>query len=458
MNNTKVKPNGVKKHANKIVFLIVVLILLLIIAVVIWHEVKYDELFADPEPTSKTIFGDNIQIIKLPQVQAIESDKHALNFSTKTLENYRSFNPSITRIDNEILYAFRLSNATNCTHKTKEFDGTYDNDIKNDNVNNEKFLTKGNGHISSFITLAKAPIEDLNKMIEYQSQFKIPKTKFQRFMNTVRYYTSVTKKPIPSIENITTLDILVENISNEGCAKGMEDARIIISPDRKKLHIFANSLSGPDCRNEMWLMNINMKDLNNTNNNSNDSITVTPIKLKIDFDLDRKQKNWMPFFYNNNLMLIYNVNPHVILECDIHTGTCIKMYQTFNENLPKNIRGGSCAIRINTFGHSNISTSSVFDFYVTATHVQRASHRYVTQFYAFETKPPFKIVGVSDDFVFDETNDNTKPSIQFASGLERIDDKIIVTFGEDDCSSKACQIPLANFLNALNPIKPKIEL
>jgi len=261
----------------------------------------------------------------------------------------------------------------------------------------------------------------------------------------------------------------------------MEDPRII--SDQNNLHIIANSLSGENCKNEMWLMTIPIKQLNhkfiensnssgntatNTNSKNYDySLIVNPIKLTIDFDLDKKQKNWMPFFYENKLMFIYNVNPHTILECDTNTGQCIKKYQTHNTQLPNNIRGGSCAIKLAgvnlpillhhespQMNKSKGVMNHPSDFYVVASHVQRASHRYVTQFYAFESNPPFKIIAMSDDFVFDEDKDITRPTIQFASGLEQVDDFIIVTFGEDDCDSKICKIPLSDFIKALKPLKP----
>lgn len=462
-------------NQNKLIIIIAIIITIVIIIWVVWREIKSDEMFPDPEPTSKTIFGNNIQILKLPQIRNI-TEPEKLN------QKFRSFNPSIIKLNDDILYACRLSNATNC----RSHNNVNDSNIQDSKISEKILVEGGTAHIWSFITLARGP----RKSILDVKNHKL--TIYQKLLKAFQSNSSDNDLMESNLIN-SQVPISVKNVGKVGCAKGMEDPRIIVSSDQNNLHIIANSLSGENCKNEMWLMTIPIKQLNqkfientierNAIENYDYSLTVNPIKLTIDFDLDKKQKNWMPFFHENKLMFIYNVNPHTILECDTNTGQCIQKYQTYNPQLPNNIRGGSCAIKLtgvnlptllhhepvqikkslivnskSTIARNHIKSKGVIhhpsDFYVVASHVQRASHRYVTQFYAFESKPPFKIIAMSDDFVFDEDKDITRPTIQFASGLEQVDDFIIVTFGEDDCDSKICKIPLSDFIKALKPLKP----
>jgi hypothetical protein len=189
----------------------------------------------------------------------------------------------------------------------------------------------------------------------------------------------------------------------------------------------------------MWLLNLPVDVLYN-NLGSQTSVKLIPMKLTIDFDQNKIQKNWMPFFHQNRLMLIYSVNPHVILFCDTNTGRCIKEYESFNDLMPKNVRGGSAAILKHWNGIS---------FYVAVTHIQKANKRYVTQFYAFEPEPPFKVIGISDDFVFSDAKEEVPPKIQFASGLEFLEGQAIITYGENDCSSNVCKIQEEKFFGAI---------
>ena len=80
------------------------------------------------------------------------------------------------------------------------------------------------------------------------------------------------------------------------------------------------------------------------------------------------------------------------------------------------------------------------------------NNTYKTQIYAFSTNPPFEITHYSGNFVFGLGKKTVAPHIQFAAGFDIIDDIGYITYGEQDCHSKLCKIPMNEIVDSLNPV------
>jgi predicted GH43/DUF377 family glycosyl hydrolase len=292
-------------------------------------------------------------------------------------KNYRAYNPSVAKIGKNYICTYRISNSINCTAL--------------DNMHSFKKLKSG--EIESFIVISLLD-EDFNTI---------------------------------SKSNVSTINVGTD-------IKGFEDPRIIISGN--EIFIVANALTGPANRNEMWLLKFNTFDLMAKLQNGDVIKPYSSIKLTIDFDTDKVQKNWMPFLYNDNLMFVYSVNPHTILQCDTISGRCEKVCVSSNSEISSEIRGGSPA---KLYG----------DVYIALTHKRPRGGCYTTQIYTFDSQPPFAVRSVSDDFIFDEKYNINTSHIQFVSGFEISDDKIIISYGEDDCHSKLYVAPIRLLLDKM---------
>lgn len=310
-------------------------------------------------------------------------------YSIKEFENYRTYNPGVFILNNNSnpWFIYRVSNFTLCGLSGCKI---WDNGNKN-KINSYIFLLAPNGEIIK----------------------------------------------------VTHPEFAMEN-----CVRGCEDARTIVYKD--KLMLVCNSSSGENCLRKMMIMELDLQELNEI------KLQYVPIfgekrtmvreimpsrysELKIRFDQDKNQKNWMPFIFNDDLYFVYSVQPHIILKYH-EDGTCNKIYETSNDSVPKNLRGGT----------SIVKTSS--HYYLGLLHVREADHRYVTYMYAFDSSPPFGIAKISKPFVFGEGDIRTK-RIQFASGLEMVNEHgvnyLYITYGEDDCRAKLCKIKETDAMNAL---------
>lgn len=188
--------------------------------------------------------------------------------------------------------------------------------------------------------------------------------------------------------------------------------------------------------------------------------THSPIIVALDEPIDSKkiiklttdnmkliEKNWMPFEYKNDLYFIYDVNPHIILKCDISTGYCQKMYST--DTISKDlisynhIGGGAPPIRFKMNGK---------EYYLAMSHT-RNNTPVVTRknfFYVFKGEPPFNIVMTGSEFnVMKDYR-----AIEFGSGLVISKDEktVIISVGIYDCYSVMAKYPLKDVLLSLRQV------
>lgn len=167
-------------------------------------------------------------------------------------------------------------------------------------------------------------------------------------------------------------------------------------------------------------------------------------KLKLELGINFQEKNWSPFEYNGELHFIYKITPHVIMKLSDAAQKEIQLIhneETFH--VPKfwrwgEPRGGTPAILVDgeylTFFHSSF----------------RAKDKliYVMGAYTFESKPPFNIKKFSRfPIIFKNcysaplknTADQNKRVI-FPTGLIRMNDKLYLFCGENDCAIRVLEI------------------
>lgn len=359
------------------------LIFLLIIAIVIF-VINRDKVFGKAlEPTCKRVFSES-KILKLPQIQLKNKS-----------DTFRTFNPSITTLNGKQILSYRVSNFTKC-------------------------------------------LNSINKDVE-----------LSRFNNDI-----ILNHIVLEISKDNFITIKTPNVSASGCIQGFEDPRPIVSPDGKNLYLIVNNRSLEKCEPEMWMIRIKTEIFSDPKVLEEKEFLAEDV-FRLQYDKKGPQKNWMPFFLKsgshqsnvheqNSLMFVYSVNPHIILKCDTKTGICSTFAETFNPELPTDIRGGS---QIQYYNGR----------YIGFTHVRRSSDTYVTQAYAFSENYPFEVEAITLPFIFDEEEEFKSPIIQFVSGFDILQNTAYITYGEQDCQSKMCKIPMQTLMSAFYEIDPPVK-
>lgn len=161
-----------------------------------------------------------------------------------------------------------------------------------------------------------------------------------------------------------------------------------------------------------------------------------PLKLVHDtkYSSQMWQKNWVPFEWNNQLMLAYSINPHEILCADLETGICKPVYET-NGSIDWDwgpLRGSSAPMLMDgeyfAFFHSGTQLRSE------VSKNQKIWH-YFMGAYTFSATPPFKITKITpfpiDDKGFYTKSDYDKRVI-FPGGFTVSGSTIYVAYGKDD--------------------------
>lgn len=123
-----------------------------------------------------------------------------------------------------------------------------------------------------------------------------------------------------------------------------------------------------------------------------------PVKLS-SFEAEMKgkrEKNWVPFDYQGQLLLAYSLTPHVIFRPLLHIGACETIARSdSNWNWRwGEPRGGTPAIKMDdeyvAFFHSSINMASLHSD-------GRKMNHYFMGAYTFSTSPPFTIKSISPE-------------------------------------------------------------
>lgn len=199
------------------------------------------------------------------------------------------------------------------------------------------------------------------------------------------------------INNDSSVEIFPHHIT------GYEDFRLIIYKDQ--LYAICTCIkTNPKGINEMCLLRIN--------DNKVDKI----VRLKSDRLPEKTEKNWAPFVHNDKLLVMYSNQPTIILECDVESGLCKVVEHGMNSLDFSSYRGGSQIIPINDMYLYIIHQVGVIN------NRRYYYHRFV------QMGKDLRIKRISPMFTFSDT-----PTIEFCSGICYDGNKLILTYGVEDC-------------------------
>lgn len=161
------------------------------------------------------------------------------------------------------------------------------------------------------------------------------------------------------------------------------------------------------------------------------------------------EKNWLWFFHEDKLNLIYSARPHTVVEFDgymrmvAERRTEAKLPWAFGE-----IRGGTPPMRVGgeyfTFFHSSLPWTERF-------------RRYYMGAYAFEAKPPFTITRITEHpLLIGSQNDpwvEKKPLVVFPCGAVMRGQNWLVTMGVNDLKCGWIEIPHTDLTRRMTWLK-----
>lgn len=168
-----------------------------------------------------------------------------------------------------------------------------------------------------------------------------------------------------------------------------------------------------------------------------DMFRISPIQLQ-----DR-QKNWMPFIYENELYFIADIHPHRIYKFDLNTKFCNLAYELNYRHawfMNNQLRGNSNAVLL--------PDGNYLATFHTAQKV-RNIHYYDNGAYIFEGKPPFKPIWFANKTFLPaeaavENHFRKAGEIVcvFPVGMVLKDETLIISYGDNDSAVKILEISL----------------
>lgn len=201
-------------------------------------------------------------------------------------------------------------------------------------------------------------------------------------------------------------------------SNGIEDPKLFIY--KKEKWVVANIIGSDEqrsvCNNAICIFKL--KNPRNTFKILDVPININPLQT---------QKNWAFFEYKGDLLCEYSISPHTIFKIDTNLGITTEVYKTGNNGLDvtsyKSLRGGANSIKTVLNGKK---------YYINIGHTTSGyPHDYKQFFYIFESRSPFKILGISELCKLD-----SKARIQFAAGISEFEDNIYVSYGISDCHNR----------------------
>ena len=166
------------------------------------------------------------------------------------------------------------------------------------------------------------------------------------------------------------------------------------------------------------------------------------------------QKNWIPFVWNDSLLLSYTIHPHEVIQANLNTGNCYRLYETLGSiNWGFGIlRGSTPALLIDgqylAFFHSGAYTSSLASWGWNMWY-------YFMGAYTFSAEPPFELTQISPVPISGEgfyTTSGYEKRVIFPSGFVAKDNRIYVSYGRDDREMWVATLDKEALMNSLIPV------
>ena len=172
----------------------------------------------------------------------------------------------------------------------------------------------------------------------------------------------------------------------------------------------------------------------------------------------RKEKNWVPFVYDNKLLLAYSLQPHRLLLPTL-SGSCLTVEGTIGtiDWSWGELRGGTPALLVDgsylAFFHSDKAMATVQSG-------EKVMNHYFMGAYTFEAEYPFALTGISPHpivaraFYEGPMYKTWKPlRVVFPGGYIVNDDAIWVAYGRQDHEVWVVKLDKNLLLQSLTPIQ-----
>lgn len=225
--------------------------------------------------------------------------------------------------------------------------------------------------------------------------------------------------------------------------KNCADPRIIWTSDKKLLMIYSSVTDyAPiyECIRGSIIMDLNQSD----DFIDHPSFRVSPESIKT------RQKNWMPFIWEDRIFLIASVCPHIIYELDLSNFTCEQKYETdwVNPWMYKDfLRGNTNAVQL-TDGNF-LGTFHTASWHGPCCYYDNGA-------YLFEGKPPFKVLKCAnrtylkaEDAVQKHFRNAGRILCTFPVGMVRNDNDILISYGDNDSVVKVMKTSVDEMKNLM---------
>jgi predicted GH43/DUF377 family glycosyl hydrolase len=253
-----------------------------------------------------------------------------------------------------------------------------------------------------------------------------------------------------NFDPIGTPRILEIKDENPSCQQQKQDPRLIIFNDKLYI-VYSNFVTiGNVTTRRMFIASLHIKE--------DRFYIVNPTCLHpFENCSARWEKNWVPFVYEQKLLLAYSLVPHRIFQPSLDSGECTThslTHSLISWNWGE-LRGGTPAIKDGdeyiAFFHSSINLA-------TTQSDGKVMPHYVMGAYTFSAKPPFEITRISTQPIvtkrfYDVPYYTTwKPlRVVFPMGFVMDKDYIWVTYGRQDFEIWVAKMDKKHLYSSLTP-------
>lgn len=167
------------------------------------------------------------------------------------------------------------------------------------------------------------------------------------------------------------------------------------------------------------------------------------------------QKNWTPFEWQNELKLLFEINPMEVIQPNLETGKCRVVSVTKKEvhwSLSE-LRGGSPALFLDgeylAFFHSAVHMKSPSSDHMDLWH-------YFMGAFTFSAEPPFELTSISQEPINHPsfyTYSSYSKRVIYPGGFVVRGPYVYLSYGKDDCEICIAKIDMQALRNSMKPLK-----
>lgn len=161
------------------------------------------------------------------------------------------------------------------------------------------------------------------------------------------------------------------------------------------------------------------------------------------------EKNWLWFFHGGRLYMVYRAEPHTVVQFDQNVKAIAEHKTEWQSGWEwGEIRGGTSP----TLAGDGL----YWTFFHSSKPWRGGKRRYVMGAYAFEPKPPFKVVAITvKPLLIGSTYDRwhkDKPPCVFSRGATYRGDRWTISGGVNDFDSFICHLPHSDLLGLVRSV------